>query len=192
MAQGRTCPPQSSRRRPGFFFFSFLLTQGTHRALAAAWEQNKNPAVMQYGYRNPLDQISMFVLLDLLGAAAPSIPSYFQTTHWAYKKMATIEQRLRKLGILESRPRSPFLTDAAKESNKFSPSYMGDDHQPFMARGVPILHLIPSPFPSVWHTLQDDGEHLDMPSVRDWARIITAFTFEWLDMMEVFPPPERR
>ena len=27
-----------------------------------------------------------------------------------------------------------------------------DDHLPWMERGVPILHLIASPFPSVWHT----------------------------------------
>lgn len=65
---------------------------------------------------------------------------------------------------------------------------MGDDHVPFMAAGAPVLHLIPSPFPRVWHTLSDDGPHLDMKSVRDWARIMTAFALEWLDMMEVEPP----
>ncbi|KAG0311433.1 hypothetical protein BGZ99_010173, partial [Dissophora globulifera] len=28
-----------------------------------------------------------------------------------------------------------------------------DDHVPFLLRGVPILHIIPTPFPAVWHTL---------------------------------------
>jgi glutaminyl-peptide cyclotransferase len=145
---------------------------------------------MSYGYRNPLDQISIFVLLDLLGSANPSIPSYFQTTHWAYRRMASVEERMRNLGLLESKPPNPFLHDSARLSSQFGRGFIDDDHKPFMARGVPVLHIIPNSFPSVWHTLRDDGEHLDMPTVRDWARIVTAFTLEWLDMMEVAPPEE--
>ena len=53
-------------------------------------------------YRTPLDSISLFVLLDLLGSAGPKIPSYFLTTHWAYKNMATIEKRMRDLGLLDT------------------------------------------------------------------------------------------
>ena len=32
-------------------------------------------------------------------------------------------------------------------------SHIDDDHAPFLKRGVPVLHLIPYPFPDVWHTL---------------------------------------
>lgn len=138
-------------------------------------------------YRNPLDQISMFVLLDLLGSANPTVPSFFQTTHWAYKAMATIEGRMRKLGLLESVPQRPFLPDIDKAATTFYRGLIEDDHKPFMARGVPVLHVIASPFPRVWHTMDDDGAHLDMPTVRDWAKIVTAFALEWLDMMEVEP-----
>lgn len=60
------------------------------RALAQAWEQPNPPLSL---YRTPLGQIRMFVLLDLLGAANPKVPSYFQTTHWAYKGLASIEER---------------------------------------------------------------------------------------------------
>jgi hypothetical protein len=67
---------------------------------------------------------------------------------------------------------------------------ISDDHLPFMHGGVEILHVIPSPFPKVWHTMQDDGAHLDGATVRDWARIVAAFTLEWLDMMEVWDEPE--
>ena len=56
------------------------------------------------------------------------------------------------------------------------------DHLPFMARGVEVLHIIPSPFPKVWHRMEDDGEHLDMPSVEDWAKLTTAFAAAWLDL----------
>lgn len=158
------------------------------RALAEHWETAYHPA--NSFYKNPLDQISMFVLLDLLGAPNPTVPSPFLPTHWAYRAMAKIEQRMRDLGLLESKPDGPFLPDAEKEASKFGRGMIEDDHVPFMHRGVPILHLIATPFPDVWHTMNDDGAHLDMPTVRDWARIMTAFALEWLDMMEVEPKGE--
>ncbi|KAB5570273.1 glutaminyl-peptide cyclotransferase [Coniochaeta sp. 2T2.1] len=158
------------------------------RALAQTWESTLHPALATY--RNPLSQISAFVLLDLLGAAKPHIPSFFQTTHWAYKNMAHIEDRMRKLMLLETQPNQPFLPEAEKKAEQFGAGHVEDDHIPFMRRGVPILHLIPTPFPRVWHTIDDDGEHLDMETVRDWSKIITAFALEWLDMMEVAPQTE--
>lgn len=57
-----------------------------------------------------------------------------------------------------------------------------DDHVPFLARGVEVLHIIPTPFPRVWHTMEDDGEHLDMQTVKDWAYLVTAFTAGWLEL----------
>lgn len=32
--------------------------------------------------------------------------------------------------------------------------HIGDDHVPFLQRGVSILHVIAEPFPSVWHSLK--------------------------------------
>jgi glutaminyl-peptide cyclotransferase len=63
---------------------------------------------------------------------------------------------------------------------------VSDDHLPFIAQGVETLHVIPQPFPRVWHTMEDDGAHLDGGVVRDWARIVAGFVLEWLDMMEVW------
>jgi hypothetical protein len=136
-----------------------------------------------------MTQISLFVLLDLLGAAHPEVPSYFQGTHWAYKRMAALEGRLRQLGLLESEPGpKPFLPESGKMATQFNGrSYVGDDHVPFMMRGAPVLHLIPSPFPGVWHTMDDDGAHLDIPTVKDWARIVTAFVLEWMDVQKTEP-----
>ncbi|KAI1343077.1 peptidase family M28 [Xylariaceae sp. FL0016] len=158
------------------------------RSLAEEWEATYNPAASLY--QNPLDQISIFVLLDLLGSASPRVSSPFLLTHWAYKAMGKIEERMRNLGLLESHPMLPFFEDMHKTSNQFSHSFVEDDHIPFMKKGVPILHVIPTPFPDVWHKITDDGEHLDLPTVRDWARIVTAFALEWLDMMEVEPQDE--
>lgn len=99
--------------------------------------------------------------------------------------MAEIEERLRNLDLLESKPAAPFLRE--KDKTKFGRGFVQDDHVPFMARGVPILHIIPYPFPAVWHTMDDDAEHLDLATVRDWARIMTAFAAEWMDLEGFMP-----
>ncbi|CAM1504678.1 Fc.00g022690.m01.CDS01 [Cosmosporella sp. VM-42] len=155
------------------------------RSLAEQWESEFHPSMSTY--RTPLDSISLFVLLDLLGSKSPNIPSYFLTTHWAYRNMANIERRLRGLKILETKPARPFLPDADKSANRFNRGFIDDDHAPFMERGVDILHIIPSPFPDVWHKIEDDGEHLDMPTVRDWAKITTAFVVEWMGIQDYMP-----
>lgn len=159
------------------------------RSLATQWAGIRNPPSSKfYQYRTPLSQISLFVLLDLLGSSSPTVPSYFPTTHWAYKHLSTVETRMRDLKLLESSPRKPFLPDV----NMTMAGYGGisDDHLPFIHQGVEVLHVIPSPFPKVWHTMQDDGAHLDKQTVGDWARIVAGFALEWLDMMEVWDGDE--
>ncbi len=81
-----------------------------------------------------------------------------------------------------------FFPESGKQASQFSHPFIEDDHIPFMARGVHILHLSPSPFPHVWHTMQDDGEHLDGPTVTDWAKIMTAFAAEWMELDGYIPP----
>lgn len=147
-------------------------------------------------YSNRLDQISLFVLLDLLGVANPTMPSYFQTTHWAFKNMGHLERRLRSQRLFRTSEGNPNAAkwfkdaeinkDIDEQHGSQSVFWMGggveDDHIPFMARGVEILHLIPSPFPSVWHTIHDDGDHCDQATVEDWATLTAAFAAEWMDL----------
>lgn len=158
-----------------------------YRSLAEEWESTAHTALSTY--RTALSSITLFLLLDLLGTARPRIPSYFHTTHWAYQEMAGIEARLGDLGLLKATGSQPFLPESVKDAGAFAHTFkIEDDHIPFMARGVEILHIIPSPFPIVWHTIDDDGEHLDLPTVEDWARIVTAFVGEWMDLEGYFPP----
>ncbi|PHH50579.1 Glutaminyl-peptide cyclotransferase [Ceratocystis fimbriata CBS 114723] len=151
------------------------------RALAEDWESEVYPAMSTF--RNRLSSIDLFLLLDLLGSPNPKVPSYFLTTHWAYRNMAMLEKRLRNLGKLESTVTAPFLPEIDKATEDFKfPSGISDDHLPFMHRGVPILHIIPSDFPNVWHKIEDDGEHLDIAVCHDWAKIVTAFAIEWMEL----------
>ena len=169
------------------------------RSLAEEWEGTMHPAWSTYS--SPLASIDLFVLLDLLGAKHPNVPSYFITTHWAYKNMADVEKRLRDLNMFKSSPNHQFkkasaqprakermfLSESVKsDSDGWLGGLIGDDHEPFLARGVEILHLITSPFPRVWHTIDDDGEHLDIDTVEDWALLTTAFAAEWLELEGYF------
>ncbi|PKY02071.1 hypothetical protein P168DRAFT_292179 [Aspergillus campestris IBT 28561] len=159
------------------------------RALAEQWDSEVNPALSTY--KTPLSSISVFMLLDLLGAKDPTIQSYFEATHWAYKKLAALERRFRALKQFKSTTPRPWFPDAAKSESQIPKSLgIGDDHVPFLHRGVEILHIIDAasgsgmPFPAVWHTIDDDAEHLDMDTVEDWSMLVTAFAAEWLELEE--------
>ena len=169
------------------------------KALAIEMEATAHPAMSTY--HNALSSISLFLLLDLLGERNPNVPSWFKTTHWAYRNMANLENRFRLQSLFFSsteHPKSggdhrrdrradlPFLSEAGKTENQWSMVKMEDDHIPFMERGVEILHIIPYPFPRAWHNMDDDGEHLDLDTVKDWATLTTAFVGEWMDLEGFF------
>jgi glutaminyl-peptide cyclotransferase len=145
-----------------------------------------------------IDTIEHFVLLDLLGTPNPQIPSYYKDTSWLHSELMDLEKRLRDSQAFTPDGRnhgSPFM------SSKPSWGQIEDDHLPFLANGVPILHLIPNPFPKVWHLLsvginlqqtgcladselfaQDDADALDYPTNYSWAMLMRAFVVEYLGL----------
>jgi glutaminyl-peptide cyclotransferase len=52
---------------------------------------------------------------------------------------------------------------------------------------VRILHLIPTPFPSVWHTFDDNEENLDRSSIQNLNKIIQLFALEYLNARPIDP-----
>ncbi|KPI45814.1 Glutaminyl-peptide cyclotransferase [Cyphellophora attinorum] len=158
------------------------------RSLAAEWDTKRHPAMSTF--KSYLDDIELFVLLDLLGSAEnPSIPSWQHTSHWSYVHMAKLEQKLRGLGLFKSTTGAPWLPDADKsETSSFRSYVMQDDHIPFIARGVHVLHLIPGQFPRVWHKMDDNGDNLDIPTVEDWALLTAAFAAEYMELDGFFDP----
>lgn len=106
-----------------------------------------------------LSGVEHLILLDLLGASQPSIKSYFADTAWLFDAMASAERRLGESGaftygdengMAPGKWKSYFLP---RNTHRPSWGYIGDDHVPFLQRGVSILHIIPEPFPHVWHRL---------------------------------------
>lgn len=162
------------------------------RALASHWDDQFYPAMSEF--KTPLSSISLFVLLDLLGAKSPTIQSYYETTHWAYQSLGALEKRFKSLKQFKASSSDSWFIDAEKDGHKLSPlGGIQDDHLPFLAKGVEILHLIDfapfKGFPAVWHTIDDDGEHLDLDTVEDWSMLVTAFAAEWMELEGYFDHP---
>ncbi|KAI5629663.1 glutaminyl-peptide cyclotransferase [Silurus asotus] len=124
-----------------------------------------------------LQAVDLFVLLDLLGAAEPLIVNHFDnTTRW-FDRLIAAEKRLHRQGL---------LTSHHSNQNYFRKDVyllpVQDDHVPFLLRGVPILHLIATPFPSFWHTLQDTEENMHRPTVENLTKILVIFLAEYLHL----------
>jgi len=133
-----------------------------------------------------LDGIEHLILLDLLGAPRPGIRSYFLDTAWLFDAMISAERRLGDSGAFaygDHTNMAPgkwqsYFRPRTKSNVNFG--YIGDDHIPFLQRGISILHIIPESFPLVWHRLADDASALDLPTLRRWNLILRVFMSEYL------------
>jgi len=119
-----------------------------------------------------LNKIDVLVLLDLIGAANPTFYSLYPNTSPIYSQLVEIERILGRSKLLNARnymflPRETFAG-------------IEDDHTPFLENGVRILHLIPVPFPKVWHKLSDNLQNLDPRSIRNFNRIFRVFVIDYL------------
>ena len=52
----------------------------------------------------------------------------------------------------------------------------------FFTSGVPILHLIVTPFPSVWHKAGDNANAIDWDDTEDLNKILRVFVAEYLQV----------
>ncbi|KAJ4936167.1 hypothetical protein JOQ06_017691 [Pogonophryne albipinna] len=122
-----------------------------------------------------LQAVDLFVLLDLLGGSDPLIVNHFDNTARWFDRLIAAEKRLHRQGLLTSHPseQTYFRKDV----------YLGpvqDDHIPFLHKGVPVLHVIATPFPRFWHTLDDNEENMHRPTVVNLTKIMAVFLAEYL------------
>ena len=132
------------------------------RALAQKWSQ------LPPSHPNSLSNISVLILLDLLGTLDGMDIFSFHPDGTEMAKL--FEQILR----IESKfPLHIFKTSG--QFKNFNGQVIEDDHTPFLAHNVPVLHVIPIPFPKVWHTLQDTLQALDAQVCEHLAIVIYEF-----------------
>ncbi|KAK2826264.1 hypothetical protein Q5P01_020478 [Channa striata] len=150
------------------------------RHLAKKMESTPHPAGATD--TNQLHGIDLFVLLDLIGAPSPRFGSQFpNTVHWL-TRLQNIEKRLHSMNL---------LVDHLNSVEYFWPDRpigrVADDHVPFLDRGVHVLHIIPSPFPSVWHTFDDNEQNLDRSTIQNLSKILQVFVLEYLNARPAIP-----
>ncbi|XP_030211839.1 glutaminyl-peptide cyclotransferase [Gadus morhua] len=150
------------------------------RHLAQQMESTPHPAGADD--TNLLHGIDLFVLMDLIGAPTPRFGSQFSSTSRWLTRLQNIERRLHSMGLLIDHP-----ADVQYFWPNMPVGFVQDDHVPFLNRGVRILHLIPTPFPSVWHTFDDNEENLDRSSIQNLNKIIQLFALEYLNARPIDP-----
>lgn len=107
-----------------------------------------------------LSGIEHLILLDLLGAQNPLIRSSFMDTAWLFDNMISAERRLLDSGAFtydgdQATTKDHFTSFfLPRTGNEHNFGGIGDDHVPFLHRGVNVLHVIANPFPRGWHTLK--------------------------------------
>lgn len=132
-----------------------------------------------------LPKIDILVLLDLLGAADPVLFSFFSGTDKWHMNLVEAEKKLSAHGLLNN----SYGNTISQRSNgnvyfqaRSYRSFIEDDHIPFLRNGVPILHVIPVPFPKEWHTINDNRNVIDYKTVEDLCKILNIFVLEYLNV----------
>ncbi|CAG5123626.1 unnamed protein product [Candidula unifasciata] len=136
------------------------------RHLAKRWAAEPDPANSSL---TRIKSIREFILLDLIGTSDTTIPQHFTSTSELYENLVKAENYLRSKGYLTGKHLGPVF------NGQKSWGGIEDDHMPFLNQGVDVVHLISSPFPSVWHQLTDDWDHLDFNLIDDFSRIFRLF-----------------
>lgn len=151
---------------PGLWFICLgewraSLTVGRHLAhkWANTYQSTHTRRRLLGSEETEISSIEHLILLDLLGAPDPLIRSYYTDTAWMFDALVAIEKRLGDSGAFEygedkSMASGSWRSWFMQRSRLGMFSHIGDDHVPFLKKGVSVLHIISEPFPRVWHTLK--------------------------------------
>ena len=90
--------------------------------------------------------------------------------------VSTLEKNILENNSSDVVGRKPFF----QTNPPFLLSLIRDDHWPFLVRGVPIIHLIPHPFPRTWHRITDNLANLNVDSIRRLATVLQVFLLDSL------------
>jgi len=118
------------------------------------------------------DTIDFFLLLDLIGASDPKFYMFNHKTNNLFLKLSEIEDKLAQRRLISVKPNKYFNPQLRHHD-------IEDDHTPFLPH-VPILHIIPVPFPSCWHNVNDNHNALDKTVIEDISKIFRVFVGSYL------------
>lgn len=133
------------------------------RHLAQKWSQTGDLSA----------RFQLMILLDLLGSASPPHIYPFHppgsTEYRHFQKLLEIQKEIGG-NIFSSSLQFAHLRGEAIE----------DDHTPFQKHQVPVLHLIPAPFPDIWHTPKDDLSAINESTACSLSLILHQYLLDLL------------
>ena len=111
-----------------------------------------------FAQQNPQYRPAWGVLLDMVGGPDLEIPREGYSQQYAPDVVARVWAAADRAGVdvLVDQTGGPVM----------------DDHVAFLRRGVPVIDLIPQPFPSYWHTTADTPEQLSAESLDAIGRVL--------------------
>ncbi|XP_012284369.1 glutaminyl-peptide cyclotransferase [Orussus abietinus] len=148
------------------------------RHLAQKWETTYTRQDEEF--ISELDRMDLLVLLDLIGAPDPTFYNYFEDSELWYTILYHTETALAAArefaGYSYGKPEQRYFQPYS------IPTYIEDDHIPFLHRNVSILHIIPSPFPSFWHKSGDNRSNVNMNTTENINKILRIFVASYLHL----------
>ncbi|KYR02969.1 peptidase M28E domain containing-protein [Tieghemostelium lacteum] len=123
------------------------------------------------------ESVDIFVLLDLIGSPSPVFYYFYEKTLDQFKHLCEIEEKMQSKRLISYKATKYF-------QDRHLTHEVQDDHIPFLPYNIPVLHLIPIPFPSVWHTEKDTIENLDETVIEDLSKIFKVFVASYLKYKE--------
>ncbi|KAJ7995936.1 hypothetical protein DPEC_G00231870 [Dallia pectoralis] len=124
-----------------------------------------------------LHALDLFVLLDLIGAPDPMFVNHFDDTVRWFNELIRAERKLHNLRLLSSHP-----IEVTYFRKDITLGPVEDDHVPFLQQGVPVLHMVTTPFPSFMHTVEDTAEHIHSPTIENLTKVLVVFLAEYLGL----------
>lgn len=148
------------------------------RHITKTWSEN----VTHTDGRTRLDGIDTLVLLDLLGVENPFFrhDKKFKEVNDFFLRFAKLERKFKVKKYFKNKKTNYFHD---RDPGLYSLG-IDDDHMPFYRKGVKrIVHLIPVPFPKVWHKISDNESALDKDTIYNLQILLNCWTAEYLGVV---------
>lgn len=147
------------------------------RNLSEVWKATPNQFAPDDPSLSELNSIDLMVLLDLIGTIDTNFRNFYYSAHLHFEKMNSIETKLEDKGLIKQWGRSrPYFDLTPLPAKK----WVDDDYRPFIEKGVKVMHLISTPFPSVWHKTSDNLDNIHYETIDDINKMLRVYVCGYL------------
>nr|XP_027204843.1 glutaminyl-peptide cyclotransferase-like [Dermatophagoides pteronyssinus] len=130
-----------------------------------------------------IDDIKLFILFDLIGGSSSRFYNTNLNTSHYFQQLIQIEKSFVQFNNETKKTSKSMNKNLFQQNPAFMVSFVRDDHLPFIIRNVPVLHLIPHPFPRIWHSMDDNLDNLNFNSISRFVTIMQIFLLNYFGLV---------